>query len=220
MACRPARALPPAGSLLRFRRGQPEAGHQRGHLASGMPRFWHPGSGWDLLLGSVAWTSATWRIALPCLELSEYQSVPARCHPQRRDGSCRRSQVLDFSRSVLEDLSNFDVSGAWPVLLDEFVESLQARRTAYVVGSISSCHSDNYAIILLSGHHIGCRTQRHCCIDSSSLHAGAASTIFDAQLPRGSAPSTLDAAVARQRRQAEQRRSRIGGAFPRGWQVC
>ena len=46
------------------------------------------------------------------------------------EGLCCRSQVLDFSRSVLEDLSNFDVSGAWPVLLDEFVESLQARRGA------------------------------------------------------------------------------------------
>jgi hypothetical protein len=41
-------------------------------------------------------------------------------------GALASMQVLDFSRSVLEDLSNFDVSGAWPVLLDEFVESLQA----------------------------------------------------------------------------------------------
>lgn len=49
------------------------------------------------------------------------------CHPQRLVDPCCCSQVLDFSRSVLEDLSNFDVSGAWPVLLDEFVESLQAR---------------------------------------------------------------------------------------------
>ncbi|KAI8471089.1 MAG: Cullin binding-domain-containing protein [Monoraphidium minutum] len=34
-------------------------------------------------------------------------------------------QVLDFARAVHEDLSNYDPSGAWPVLLDEFVESLR-----------------------------------------------------------------------------------------------
>jgi hypothetical protein len=33
--------------------------------------------------------------------------------------------VLDFARAVHEDLSNYDPSGAWPVLLDEFVESLR-----------------------------------------------------------------------------------------------
>ena len=34
-------------------------------------------------------------------------------------------QVLDFARGVHEDLSNYDPSGAWPVLLDEFVEALR-----------------------------------------------------------------------------------------------
>jgi len=35
--------------------------------------------------------------------------------------------VLDFSRTVHEDLSNYDAASAWPVLLDEFVEALLAE---------------------------------------------------------------------------------------------
>ncbi|XP_048121244.1 DCN1-like protein 5 isoform X2 [Alosa alosa] len=35
--------------------------------------------------------------------------------------------VLEFSRTVNADLSNYDEDGAWPVLLDEFVEWQKAR---------------------------------------------------------------------------------------------
>ncbi|KAG2456566.1 DCNL5 protein, partial [Polypterus senegalus] len=37
--------------------------------------------------------------------------------------------VLEFSRTVHSDLSNYDEDGAWPVLLDEFVEWQKARLT-------------------------------------------------------------------------------------------
>lgn len=36
--------------------------------------------------------------------------------------------VLEFSRAVHTDLKNYDVDGAWPVMLDEFVEWLKISR--------------------------------------------------------------------------------------------
>lgn len=38
--------------------------------------------------------------------------------------------VLEFSRTVSPDLSNYDEDGAWPVLLDEFVSWLRKNRAA------------------------------------------------------------------------------------------
>lgn len=38
--------------------------------------------------------------------------------------------VLEFSRSILPDLSNYDEDGAWPVLLDEFVDWFKEQRAS------------------------------------------------------------------------------------------
>lgn len=32
------------------------------------------------------------------------------------------SNILEFSRTISQNLDNYDVDGAWPVMLDEFVE--------------------------------------------------------------------------------------------------
>lgn len=45
------------------------------------------------------------------------------------------AQVLEFSRQVKEDLSNYDPQGAWPILLDEFVEHMYQGSNGVAVGS-------------------------------------------------------------------------------------
>ncbi|GFR46496.1 hypothetical protein Agub_g8074 [Astrephomene gubernaculifera] len=79
-------------------------------------------------------------------------------------------QVLDFSRTVHEDLSNYDPAGAWAVLLDEFVEDMRSssrrRMTADVAGSGAAAGSGGVCytlhrggsgggsdLLLLGGHH-------------------------------------------------------------------
>lgn len=42
-------------------------------------------------------------------------------------------QLLDFSNQIHENLSNFDKNGAWPWLLDDFVDHLKAARTSHRV---------------------------------------------------------------------------------------
>jgi len=51
------------------------------------------------------------------LEQSKYKVI-------NKDQWCN---ILEFSRSIQPDLSNYDEDGAWPVLLDEFVEWLKSR---------------------------------------------------------------------------------------------
>ncbi|XP_018911359.1 DCN1-like protein 4 isoform X2 [Bemisia tabaci] len=53
------------------------------------------------------------------LEQSKYKVI-------NKDQWCN---ILEFSRSINNDLSNYDVDGAWPVLLDEFVEWIKASKS-------------------------------------------------------------------------------------------
>ncbi|XP_046369901.1 DCN1-like protein 4 isoform X3 [Haliotis rufescens] len=51
------------------------------------------------------------------LEQSKYKVI-------NKDQWCN---ILEFSRSIAPDLANYDEDGAWPVLLDEFVEWLREQ---------------------------------------------------------------------------------------------
>lgn len=52
------------------------------------------------------------------LEQSKYKVI-------NKDQWCN---ILEFSRTINNDLSNYDIDGAWPVMLDEFVEWLRQQR--------------------------------------------------------------------------------------------
>ncbi|XP_053660502.1 DCN1-like protein 4 [Anopheles marshallii] len=52
------------------------------------------------------------------LEQSKYKVI-------NKDQWCN---ILEFSRTISNDLTNYDVDGAWPVMLDEFVEWLRQLR--------------------------------------------------------------------------------------------
>lgn len=38
------------------------------------------------------------------------------------------NNVLEFSRNIKDDLSNYDMDGAWPVMMDEFVEMVKCNQ--------------------------------------------------------------------------------------------
>ncbi|XP_024524614.1 uncharacterized protein LOC9654372 [Selaginella moellendorffii] len=48
-------------------------------------------------------------------------------------------QVLEFSRVVHEDLSNYDPEGAWPVLVDEFVDHMYRSSSCSCIAEACAC---------------------------------------------------------------------------------
>ena len=38
------------------------------------------------------------------------------------------NNIYEFSRTISVDLSNYSIDGAWPVLLDDFVDFLQKKK--------------------------------------------------------------------------------------------
>ncbi|XP_024528548.1 DCN1-like protein 3 isoform X1 [Selaginella moellendorffii] len=48
-------------------------------------------------------------------------------------------QVLEFSRVVHEDLSNYDPEGAWPVLVDEFVDHMYRSSSCSCIAEACVC---------------------------------------------------------------------------------
>ncbi|XP_072040527.1 LOW QUALITY PROTEIN: DCN1-like protein 5 [Amphiura filiformis] len=65
------------------------------------------------------------------LEQSKYRVI-------NKDQWCN---ILEFSRAIRSDLSNYDEDGAWPVMLDEFVEWLHSRQQLQQQGNCSSSSS-------------------------------------------------------------------------------
>ncbi|KAH9641203.1 hypothetical protein HF086_004590 [Spodoptera exigua] len=57
--------------------------------------------------------------------LSDFLARERRYRVVNRDQWCN---ILEFSRTVDTQLNSYDADGAWPVMLDEFVEWLRAER--------------------------------------------------------------------------------------------
>lgn len=58
-------------------------------------------------------------------EFSEFLEQPKAPRVINKD---QWNNIFEFSRTISLDLSNYSIDGAWPVLLDDFVEYLQKKR--------------------------------------------------------------------------------------------
>lgn len=58
--------------------------------------------------------------------LDQFCSFLDKCHNKcvNRD---QWNNVLEFSRNIKSDLSNYDMDGAWPVMMDEFVDMVKSN---------------------------------------------------------------------------------------------
>lgn len=77
---------------------------------------------------SVATALEAWRLALTGrFRLLDQWCSFVQVHQRHAISEDTWRQVLEFSRSVHEDLSNYDPEGAWPVLVDEFVDNMYRK---------------------------------------------------------------------------------------------
>lgn len=84
---------------------------------------------WRLLLGE-----GTPKPGGPWPLLERWLSFLKKAHAGRAIGRDTWLQLLEFVRTVKADMSDYDENGAWPYLLDEFVEACRKEGVAASAG--------------------------------------------------------------------------------------
>lgn len=88
---------------------------------------------------TVNWAVTAWRLVLA----GRFRLLDQWCsfveeHQRHNISADTWQQVLAFSRCVNEDLDGYDPKGAWPVLIDDFVEHM------YRINQSNSCSTEFY----------------------------------------------------------------------------
>ncbi|MCO5581257.1 hypothetical protein L7F22_035135 [Adiantum nelumboides] len=69
-----------------------------------------------------------WRLSMTgCFRLLEQWCAFVKRHQRHAISEDTWKQLLEFSQNVNDDLSNYDPEGAWPVLVDDFVDSVYRK---------------------------------------------------------------------------------------------
>lgn len=113
---------------------------------------------------SVSTAVSCWRLALTGrFRLLDQWCTFVQVHQRHAISEDTWRQVLEFSRSVHEDLSNYDPEGAWPVLVDEFVDSMYRKnacnRCSKDTNRVCDCGVDAMPMLSSddSGSSLNCR---------------------------------------------------------------
>lgn len=130
--------LPPVARLVRLCGQQAQRDHHRGHVGTGM----HMAAAVCVacaLLHCHSFCLRYLNLVQHCLGIVWARSAASRCTDPLRIYKRPLLQVLEFSRTIYEDLSNYDTSGAWPTLIDDYVCHARCRHgPAAVQNSASS----------------------------------------------------------------------------------